>query len=90
VSTNVELYGDIREQATAYIVEQALAVMKASMGPDGESFGDRDMERRDRIMRFLEDAQTGALDVLRNISPDIYQKYVAQYQRDMAAVLGGA
>lgn len=78
-SLTAELLGEIRERAKT----EALAISKDLIAVmDGVD--DETLSRADRIARFLDDAQSGALDVMKVIRPDLYDKAIADYQRDVA------
>ena len=47
------------------------------------AFGDREISRGQRILRFQMDSLSGAVDILRMQSPRIYEDYVRQYLRDI-------
>lgn len=79
----VELLKEAGELAKRNLLDMAQAMYGVVMGTDGETFGDSQLDRGDRIARFMSDAQSGALDVLRVQSPTIYRQYVAQYVRDI-------
>jgi len=82
-NNNVELWNEIREQAFSRTLDLATEMIEASLGPDGEAYGDRSISRGNRILRFQMDAQSGALDILKVQSPRIYEDYVKQYLRDI-------
>lgn len=83
-NNNVELWNEIREQAFERTLDLATELIGASLGEDGEAYGDRPLSRGNRILRFQMDAQSGALDILKVQSPRIYEDYVKQYLRDIS------
>lgn len=83
-SNNVELWDEIREQSFQRCLDLSRELIDASLTPDGMAYGDRDLSRGQRILRFQMDARMGALDILKVQSPRIYEDYVRQYLRDIA------
>ena len=83
-SNNVELWDEIREQSFQRCLDLSSEHVDASVTPDGMAYGDRDLSRGQRILRFQMDARMGALDILKVQSPRIYEDYVRQYLRDIA------
>lgn len=82
-SNNIELWNEIREQAFERCMELSRELIDASLSPEGMAFGDKQMTKGQRILRFQMDAASGALDVLKYQSPRIYEDYVDQYLRDV-------
>lgn len=82
-NNNLELWNEIREQAFQRTLDLSMELINASLGPDGEAYGDRQIDRGQRILRFQMDALSGALDILKMQSPAIYEDYVNQYVRDI-------
>lgn len=83
-SNNVELWDEIREQSFQKCLDLSRELIDASLTPEGMAYGDRDLSRGQRILRFQMDARMGALDILKVQSPRIYEDYVRQYLRDIA------
>lgn len=83
-SNNVELWDEIREQSFQRCLGLSRELIDASLTPEGMAYGDRDLSRGQRILRFQMDARMGALDILKVQSPRIYEDYVRQYLRDIA------
>ena len=83
-SNNVELWDEIKEQAYQKCLDLSRELIEASLTPDGMAYGDRELPRGQRILRFQMDALSGALDILKMQSPRIYEDYVRQYLRDIA------
>lgn len=69
--------------AKTQLLETAHAIYGVVMGTDGETFGDAQMTRSDRILRIVMAASDGALDVLRSQSPRIYLREMQQYTKDL-------
>lgn len=81
----VERINRAEEQAFERCLELSVRLIDAMTGPDGETVGDRPMSRSDRILRFLDLAQQGALDVLKVINPELHDALRREYAKDMAA-----
>lgn len=79
----------ILEEATDRAVQDILGLLeelqKRSLGTDGYTFGTEHMSREDRILMFLDDARSGALDHLKTLNPKAYVAYLQQYRDDVAA-----
>lgn len=84
-SDEVAILRDAGEQAKAQLMDIAKAMYGITMGTDGETFGDAQMSRSDRILQWVIAARDGTLDILRVQSPRIYDQGLKQYQRDLAA-----
>lgn len=82
-SNNVELWDEIREQAYKKCLDLSKELIESSLTTDGMAFGDRELSRGQRILRFQMDARMGALDILKVQSPRVYEDYVRQYLRDI-------
>jgi hypothetical protein len=82
-SNNIELWNEIRDQAFTRCLDLSRELIDASLTEDGMAFGDREISRGQRILRFQMDAASGAVDILRYQSPSIYEDYVNQYLRDI-------
>ena len=89
-SDEVAILRDAGEQAKAQLMDIAKAMYGITMGTDGETFGDAEMSRSDRILRWVMAARDGTLDILKAQSPRIYARDLKQYQRDLAAEFGKA
>lgn len=74
---------EVRSQSIAQGIEIARALIANSMGANGEAYGDREMSVGQRIQRFMDDARSGAVDILEKQSPAIYKEYVAQFTKDI-------
>jgi hypothetical protein len=82
-NNNIELWNEVRDQAFERCMELSRELIETSLSPEGMAFGDKEMTRGQRILRFQMDAASGALDVLKYQSPRIYEDYVDQYLRDV-------
>ena len=82
-SNNVELWNEIRDQAMQKCLDLSRELIEASLTPDGMAYGDQEISRGQRILRFQMDAASGAIDILRYQSPRIYEDYVNQYLKDI-------
>ena len=85
--TVVEIAHEARDRAVRQVLDLEAEMLQRVMGSKGRTFGTEDMDRGTRIEMVLADEQSGALDILRTISPKFYDEYVAQYERDMKAQL---
>ena len=86
----VELLREAGKLAKRELMDIAQAMYGVVMGTDGETFGDSQMTRSDRILRWVVAAQDGTLDILRVQSPKVYADGLKQYQKDIAAELEAA
>lgn len=82
---DVELVAEAEQRAEAEVLELIKALQERNVGPGGETFGTQHMSREDRILAFLDDAASGALDHLKVLNERAYIEYVRQYNRDIAA-----
>lgn len=82
-SYNIELWDEIRDQAFQKCLDLSRELIEASLSPEGMAFGDKELSRGQRILRFQMDALSGAVDILKVQSPRIYEDYVRQYLRDI-------
>lgn len=80
---SIDIMEEVRVQSIAQGVEIARALIANSMGANGEAYGDREMSVGQRIQRFMDDARSGAVDILEKQSPAIYKEYVAQFTKDI-------
>ena len=80
---SIDIMEEVRSQSIAQGVEIAKALIANSMGANGEAYGDREMSVGQRIQGFMDDARSGAVDILQKQSPDIYNEYVAQFTKDI-------
>lgn len=87
---NVSLANEVRDGIAAECRDLLTEVIASMLGPNGEAAGDRPLSRGDRIARFIEDAEMGALDVLKVQSndptfgrPTIYEAYVREFLDDI-------
>lgn len=84
-SIPVELWDDVREQAIAELRELGPDLIGAMLSTDGGAPGDEPLSRSDRILQFMDDARSGALDILMVQSAWRYEERVRQFKADMAA-----
>ncbi len=76
--------------AKRQLLDLAHAMYGVVMGTDGETFGDSQMSRSDRILRIIMAAKDGTLDVLAVQSPRIYMISLKQFVRDIQSELEAA
>ncbi len=70
------------------IVDMLLDILKGvvdAMQVDGYVYGDVKLDREQRILAFHAAMQSGELNSLIVVNPDLARKMAAQYQRDIAA-----
>lgn len=82
---DVEIIREAEKRAEAEIIELIQTLYELNTGTNGETFGTQVMSREDRILAFLDDARSGALDSLKVINERFYEQYIAQYRQDVAA-----
>ncbi len=83
---DAELVQEAMERAQQEILDEMAELLALNVGPNGETFGTEHMTREDRILAFLTDAQSGAVDALFTINPKFGEQYVKAYQRDLRAM----
>ena len=71
------------DEAVEEFIEEMIALLGDSMGPNGEVPGMVPMSPGDRIAQFTQDAQSGQLDALRDLNPEHYNRRVKQYLEDI-------
>ena len=81
--TQVEMVSEIQKRAMQRCLDLSLALIDRMLGPDGETFGDGPIGRGDRILRFQELTQSGAMDILQVQSPKVYNMLLKQYVKDI-------
>lgn len=84
---SVDMLNEVRERARQQCMELSLAMIEALLNPDGSTYGDTNLSRPQRVARFIQDAESGALDILKVQSPTIYERYVRDYVHDVRDVL---
>lgn len=82
---DVEIVQEAQRRASQEIIDTITALYALNTGSNGETFGTQTMSREDRILAFLDDARSGALDSLGAINEKFQQQYIHQYERDVAA-----
>ena len=80
---DIGLFREIQDELYEEFMDFILELAEDSVGPDGETYGDQVMTPGDRIAQFILDAQTGALDALKDLNPTHYERRVRQYQQDI-------
>lgn len=85
VPLDVELVQESQRRAQLEIIDTIRALYELNVGPNGETFGSQHMSREDRILAFLEDARSGALDNLFVIKREFGEAYVKQYREDVSS-----
>lgn len=82
---DVEIVQEAQRRAAQEIIDTIEALYELNTGTNGETFGTQSMSREDRILAFLDDAHSGALDNLGVIKKQFQEQYIAQYRHDVAA-----
>lgn len=82
---SVQMTREVIDRAADQIVELQLTAADRLTGPGGRTFGTQDLNRAERIEAFILDAESGALDILKQIAPHHYDAQVRQFERDVAA-----
>ena len=77
------MVSEIQKRAMQRCLDLSLALIDRMLGPDGETFGDGPIGRGDRILRFQELTQSGAMDILQVQSPKVYNMLLKQYVKDI-------
>ncbi len=87
--TNADMMSEVQEQAIDRLMELAPLIIASATGPDG-ALMDGVLTRDQRIQRFLDDAQSGAIDAMAEMDKALHtnraQQAVRQYFEDMKAV----
>ncbi len=83
-TTEADLVKEAMAQAFDELMDKAPIIIGAADG-----IGDSPLDRNARIMRFVDFAQTGTLDMLPQIGrQDLHDSLVRQFKEDMATALG--
>lgn len=85
IPVDVALAQDAADGAVKVLMELQRSLVPLNLGPGGYSYDSKHMTREDRILMFMDDVRSGALDHLKVINAEFYQDYVDQYNRDVAA-----
>lgn len=83
VPVSVELANEAAERAVREIADYQTIVTDLNLGPQGQTYGTKTMSREDRILAFMEDAQSGALDFLKTVNERFYRDYVKGFVSDV-------
>ena len=68
-------------------VEYVMSVLKGVTGlmeVDGYIYGDVKLNREQRIMAFLHMRDSGELEMLNAVNPELVRKYAREYEHDVA------
>lgn len=86
-----EMLQEAEKRAEREVMDTIEALTSINVGPNGETFGTEHMSREDRILAFLDDWNSGAVQCLYTIKPEYADSYIRSYQRDVAesAVMSG-
>jgi hypothetical protein len=80
-----ELIQEAEKRAEREVMDTIEALTAINVGSNGETFGTEHMSREDRMLAFIDDWNSGAVQCLHTIKPEFAEQYVRQYQRDVAA-----
>lgn len=80
---DLDILKEAGDEAVEEFIEEIIAILGDSMGKDGEVPGMVQMSPGDRISQFVQDAQSGQLDALKDLNPEHYNRRVRQYQEDI-------
>lgn len=80
---NVELMNEVRQQAFDRCMDLSQSLIASMLGSDGETVGDKPLDRGQRIARVEDMSRRSVMDMLKVISPPVYEKIVRQYIRDV-------
>lgn len=78
-SLNAALIEDIKTKAKQTCLELTKEMTRSVRG-----VGDHDLNREERIARFVDYAQRGVLDALQGIGAPVYDDLVREYVQDMS------
>ena len=85
IPADVAIANEAADRARVELMGIFKDLIPRNLGSGGESYGMVPMDRGERILQFEEDARSGALDILKVQSPDIYWDYVQEYISDVTA-----
>lgn len=90
MNPNVQMMNEVRRLAMQECRDLSREIIGSLLDKDGSTVGDRPLTLGERVERFVDDADSGALDILRAQSndpgygrPTIYEQYVRQFVQDM-------
>ena len=79
-----ELIQEAEKRAEREILDEIAVLTSRLVGSNGETFGTEHMSREDRMLAFVDDWNSGAVQNLYVIKPEFAAAYVRQYQKDIA------
>ena len=82
---DVDIVNEAAKRATAEVLDYLTILVPMNLGPQGQTYGTKTMSREDRVLAFMEDAQSGALDFLFTVNEQFAKDYVDQFNRDVMA-----
>lgn len=85
IPSDVEILNESTDRAVQDILGLLAELQRRSLGTDGYTFGTEHMSREDRILMFLDDVRSGALDHLKVLNEKFYIAYLRQNKADVAA-----
>lgn len=78
-----DIVDEVQERAMARITELSEELLKRMHRSDGTTFGDVQLSRGERILRFQDYAERGVLDALRVVKPELLDRMERQYRDDV-------
>lgn len=82
---DVELVNEAAKRAEREVLDFLSVLVPLNLGSQGQTYGTRTMTREDRVLAFMEDAQSGALDMLNTVNARFYKDYLRGFVRDVMA-----
>lgn len=82
VLSSKEFLESVEEMAFAMLKDQEDRIIRDMINAKGLAYGDVELNRSDRILKFMQDEQDGVNEALRLSEPDEYEKRLRQFQKD--------
>lgn len=77
-----EFLESVEEMAYEMLRDMEDELVREMINSRGLAYGDVELNREDRILKFLADDQDGVLDALQFSNPEEYQKRLREFERD--------
>lgn len=81
--SDVEIVNEAARRAQVEVLDFLSVLVPMNLGPQGQTYGTKTMSREDRILAFMEDAQSGALDFFKTVNERFYKDYVRGFVHDV-------
>ena len=78
-----DLVDEVQKRLLIRAPEIAREVVRRFIRDDGTAPGDGTLSRGERIARFQDYASNGTLDMLKTVKPDLLERMVRQYEKDI-------